>query len=123
MAVQAGTKQGVYMLVRIIRRDGESGPLVGDRQLCVAAVGVVADKTSSIAEVLPSACAVAADAVGPTQPRHPDAIPDREPLRSLAVGEHRPDNLMPGYQWQLRFRQLAVENVQVRAADGAGGHR
>src|SRR5438876_5831208 len=111
------------MLVRIVRRDRKAVPLVGDRQLRIAAVGFVADKASPIAQVLPSACAVAADAVGPAQPRHPDAIPDREALRSLAAGEHGPDYLVPGHEWQLRSGQLAVEDVQVRAADSARGHR
>src|SRR5580704_16658835 len=59
---------------------------VGDRQRREPAVDVAAGEPAVDAEILPPAPAVAAFAVGPCQPRHPDPVADAGP-----VGDSRAD--------------------------------
>jgi hypothetical protein len=71
---------------------------------------VVAREARTVAQVLAFADAVAAFAARPPQPR------DTEPASILG----RADDLVPDDERELRLRQLAVDYVEVRAADAAG---
>src|SRR5439155_4588234 len=90
----------------------EAIALVGDDVFRISAVEVVTGEACSVAEVLAAARAVPARAVRPPEPR------DAE---SPAVVGH-PDDLMAGDERQLGMRQLAVDDVQIGAADPAGLH-
>jgi hypothetical protein len=84
-----------------------------------------------LAEVLVAAPAEAAGLVGLVQPRHADAIAHGERRRArLAARRHHlctcaetddlADDLVPGDDGRAMGRQLALDNVQVGAADAAG---
>ena len=66
------------------RREREAEALVGDRELRVAAVDVVAGELRVRAQVLAPRAAVATLAVGPREPGHADARAGREPLGARA---------------------------------------
>jgi hypothetical protein len=88
------------------------------RELGVPAVDVVARKGRTIAKVFGAAQAVGARPVGRRHPRDADARPQGS-FGTLA-GDDFADDLMPRYERQSMRRQLAVDDVQVRAADAAG---
>src|SRR5206468_6892579 len=106
--------------VRVALGDREAVALVGYRQLRVATVQLVAGEPRFHAEVLAAGAAVPALAVGPTEPRDPHPLTDLEALRRLAPGLDAADDLVPRDEWQLRLGELAVDDVEVRAADPAG---
>ena len=74
IADQPGAEQRRRLLVGIAGRQREAEALVGDRQLGVAAVDVVAGEAGAVAEVLAARAAVAALAAGPAQPGHADPV-------------------------------------------------
>jgi len=111
VADQPGAEERRGLDVRVPLRDREAEARVGDRVLGVAAVEVVAGEARSVAEVLPAAQAVAALAARPAEPRDADA-----PAGRLVDA----DDLVAGHERQLRVGQLAVDDVQVGAADPAG---
>src|ERR1051326_7022145 len=78
--------------------------------LCAAGAG--AGEARPIPEVPAAARAVRAAAAGPAEPRHADA--------AAAVVDA--DDLMSEDERELRVGKLAVSDVEVGAADGAGGN-
>ena len=54
------------------------------------------------------------------QPRHADAIADGEFRDARPKRRHMADDLMAEHERELGLRQLAVEDVQIGAADAAG---
>src|SRR4029453_18240726 len=86
------------------------------------AVDVVPGESPVLAEVLPPGAAVTAGAGGAAQPRHADPLPLRETVRPCAPSDHPADDLVAEDQRELRLAELAIEDVQVRPADGAGRH-
>src|SRR5262249_39616700 len=123
VADQPGAKERRRLEIRIGGRNGKTEALVDGDVLGVAAVEVVPVEAGGVTQVLAAAQAVATAAVGPAEPRHPDAIAAGEALRAGPAGGDAADDLVPGNQRQFRPRQLAVDDVQVGAADGAGVNR
>src|SRR5205085_5878434 len=111
VADQPRAEERRRLLVRVALWDREAEALVGDGVLRVAAVEVVAGEARRVAEVLAPARAVAAGAVRPAEPRDADAAAAR-----LVDA----DDLVADDERQLRMRKLAVDDVQVGAADAAG---
>ena len=122
VADQPGAQQRRRLEVRVALRDREAVALVGDRQLRVAAVELVAGEAGPLAEVLAAGAAVAALAAGPAEPRDPDPLPGLEALRPLPRPLDGADDLVAGDERQLRLGQVAVDDVEVGAADAAGVH-
>ena len=118
VADQPGAEQRRDLLVGMVLGEREAEALVGDGQLGVAAVELVAGEAGAVAEVLAAGAAEAAGAVGPAQPRHADALALRV---ALAVAGDAGDDLVAEHERQLRLGQLAVGDVQVGATDPAGG--
>ena len=123
IADQPRAQQRRRLQVGIALGDRKAVALVGDRVLGVAAVELIAGEAGALAQVLPARAAVAALAVGPPQPRDPDPLPGREALGPLPRRLDRADDLMSDDQGQLRLAQVAVDHVEVGAADAAGVHR
>jgi hypothetical protein len=96
--------------------DREAEALVCHRALGVATVAVVAGEARAVAEVLAARAAVAALAVGPAEPGHAHPRPGREALAATKDPRH---DLVTGHERELRLTQLAVDDVQVRAAHPA----
>ena len=110
VADQPGAEERRRLQVVVGVRDRQAVALVGDHPLRVAAVEVVAREAGRLAEVLAAREAIAAGAVRPAEPR------DAEPAPVLGPA----DDLVPGDEWQLRVWELAVDHVEVGAADTAG---
>ena len=64
--------------------------------------------------------AVAALAAGVSEPGDADATADLEARHAVTFLDHRPDDLVTRPDRNLRLRQIAVDHVQVGAADTAG---
>ena len=116
VADQPGAEERRRLLVGVALRNRHAVALVGDGELRVAAVQVVAGEARAVAEVLASAQAVPALVVGPAEPRDADPVARRE---ALAAEDDASDDLVTDDERELRVRQLAVDDVQVRAADAA----
>src|SRR4051794_9541291 len=97
--------------------DRETITLVGDSQLGIAAVDLVAGEVGVIAQVFLAAAAIRANAAGPAKPRHPDPVANRESVRPLPSPDNDADDLVPWNKRKFRMRQLAVHDVQIGAAD------
>jgi hypothetical protein len=83
VADQPGAEQRRRLDVLIVAEDRETEALVGDGQLGIAAVDVVAGEAAVVTEVLPALPAVAAFAVGPAEPGDADALAELEALRPV----------------------------------------
>ena len=112
VADEPGAEERRGLQVVVLLRDREAVALVGHDPLRVAAVEVVAREAGRLAEVLAAREAVAADAVRPAEPRHAETAPVLCPADDLVAEDER----------ELRVRQLAVDHVEVGAADAAGRH-
>ena len=64
--------------------------------------------------------AVAAYLAGGAEPRDADAITKAEAPDTGTEPDHGADDLVSGHPRQLRQREVAVDDVQVRAAHAAG---
>ena len=113
VADEARAQQRGGLVVREAVRDREAEPLVGHRVLGEAAVDVAAGEARAGAEVLAAAAAVRALAARPSEPRDADT-----PAVRLDAG----DDLVAEDARRMRDVDLAVEEVQVGAADAAGEH-
>jgi hypothetical protein len=99
--------------------DREAAARVGDRELGVPAVELIAGEARLGAEVLAPGRAEAAGAVGPPEPRDPDAVALAHRVHVVAGRLDHADHLVAEHERQLRVGKLAVHDVQVRAADRA----
>ncbi len=99
----------------------EAVALVGRRVPGEATVQGVTGEAGVIAQVLPSHAAKAATAAGPAEPGHPHAIATRNGIHTFTPCHHPADDLVAGDDGQGRGRQLAIHQVEVSAADSAGG--
>src|SRR5215831_2680801 len=111
VADQAGAEQRRELEVGRSLGKREAEALVRHGELGVAAVPVVAGELRVIAEVLEACAAIAAGAVRRPQPRDADA-----PLLTDDVG----DDHVARDERQLRACELAVDDMQVGPANGAG---
>ena len=89
--------------------DGELS--VGHRELGKAAVDVAAREARAVAQVLPAAAAELAVAAGPAQPRYAHA--------AVTAGD-RADDLVAQDERRVAGAQLAVDEMEVGAADATG---
>src|SRR5579863_2022412 len=92
---------------------------VGHGALRVAAIERVAGEAGRIAQILAAALAVAALAARMAGPRHADPVADRKPGDARSQRGHDPDDFVARYQRSLRMSELAVDHMQVGAADAA----
>ena len=114
---RAEQRRRFRIAVALGQREAEA--LVGDHGFGEAAVEVVAGEARLRAQVLPAGQAEPARAASPAEPRHADALPGREPLRSRARRVHDTHDLVAGHDRPAEVGQLAVDDVQVGAAHAA----
>src|SRR5215212_7155790 len=100
---QASAQQGSGLQICETFGDREAEAGVGNGVLGVAAVDLVPRKPGVLAKVLTPGETVAALAIGPTEPRHPDPAPSREVAGLLAGPLHGADYLVARDQGQLRI--------------------
>ena len=89
----------------------------------IAAVARIAGEQRRIAQVLPIGAAIRADPAGMSEPRHPDALAESETGNACADLRHPADDLVPGHERELRVGQLAVDHMEIGAANPAGRDR
>ena len=87
----------------------------------VAAVYCIAGEGRVFTEILLAGPAVFADAAGTVQPRNSDAVADAQKAGLAADRFDNPHDLMARDHGRFTRRQLALDDVQVGAADTAGG--
>jgi hypothetical protein len=121
VADEAGAEQRRCSDVVQSRRQRKAIARIGDRVLGIAAVDRIAGETRALAEILAPGAAIGARAAGEAEPGHADAHPRLQAAHTLAERLNVADDLMPGNQRQLGFRQLAVDDVEIGAADAASG--
>ena len=119
VADQPGAQQRPGLDVGQTGRKRMDEACVGDRVLGVAAVQLVAGEARLRAEILVAATAEAAVAARPAEPRHADPVALAQGVDVGSRALHRGDDLVPEDERELRRRQLAVDDVQVGAADAA----
>jgi hypothetical protein len=124
---QPGAQQGRDMHVVEGSGQRKAVALVGDRLLGEAAVDVVPGESRGVAEVLAPAATVRAVPAGPREPGDSHPVADGRPRRRAsavpgmwALGDDRAHDLVSEDERELGLGQLAVDDVQVGAADPAG---
>ena len=122
MAYEPRAEERCRLDVRIGVREGEAEALVRDRELGEAAVDLVAGEARPVAQVLAAGEAERAYAAGPAEPRYAHAGAHLEPIHPRALPQDDPDNLVTQDQGELGVRELPIEHVKVRPADGARAH-
>src|ERR1700730_17640886 len=120
IAEHSGAKQRRNIDIVIFGRQTKTKSCVGNGELGVTAVDVVAGEAGVVAKILSGRSTINGFAIRPAQPRNPDAVTDRKIFDALASLLDAPDNLMSQNQRQLRVGQLAINNVQIGPANGAG---
>ena len=107
----------------IVEPVGEAQREVGarDRVRRVAAVDVPAGERGVRAQVLAPGPALVAGAVAARQPGHARPIADVPVADAGSDGLDAPDDLVAGDDRPLAHRQIALAQLQVRAADAARG--
>src|SRR5450759_5839397 len=113
---QQGRKR--HVAAELAQREGESR--VGERRGRVAAVAGVAGEPRPIAQVLALHRTIGTHAAGVAEPRNPDPRAELQPPDFGSDRVDPSDDLMPRDYRQVRFGQLAVDHVQVGAANSAG---
>src|SRR5581483_1780381 len=119
VADQPGAEERCRLQVRVALGKGEAEALVGDAELRVAAVELVAREQGAVAQVLAAAAAEGALAARPAEPGHADALALPE---AACRRDDLSDDLVARDERQLRLGELAVHDVQIRAAHAAGAH-
>src|SRR6266571_978085 len=76
----------------------------------------------AVAQILPAGAAIAAIAAGRAEPGHAHALADAEPLRARSPLDHFADDLVARNHGPIEAGQLAVDDVQVGAANAAREH-
>ena len=120
MPDQPGAEQRRRLDIEIFIRQMEDVAMVGERVIGIAAVDMVAGEARRAAEVLAPRPAIVAFPAGPAQPRDADPLALGEALDSFAQCRHDADRLVPRDDGIAHRRQIAVDHMQVGAADPAG---
>ena len=121
-ADQAGAEQRGerHVAAGLAEREGEAR--VGDRRRREAAVAGVAGEQRVIAQIFAVPDAIGADAAGVAEPGNADALAHLQPLDPGADRIDPADDLVARDDRHLRVGQFAIDDMQIGAADAAGGH-
>ena len=122
VADQPGAHQRRCLNIAVSGVDRKAIALVGDGQLGIAAIDLIAGKTRAVAQILTAAAAIVANPAGPAEPRHPDPVADREAVDFRPLLDNRADDLVAEDERQFRVGKLAIDDVQIGAAHRAGVH-
>lgn len=96
--------------------------MVGDREVRISAVDVVAGKARAGAEIFAALVTKAAMATARTEPRYTDAVANFESIRFSADLDYMPDYFMAWHKHRLRMPQFSVDNVKIRSAYATCGN-
>src|SRR3982074_2211310 len=122
IAEKAGAKERREIdIVILIGKIKGISRIRGD-ELGVAAVDRVTGKARVIAKILAIRSTITAFAIGPAEPGNANAIANRKFFDVAAELCDATDNLVPEDQRQFRIRQFAIDDMQIGAANRAGGN-
>jgi hypothetical protein len=96
---------------------------VGYRVRGVAAVAGIAGEHRRIAQVLGAAAAIRANTASCAQPGHADALANGKSAHAQSDCRNAADDLVARHDGQFGVFELAVDHVQIGAADPAGRDR
>ena len=122
VADQPGAEERRGIGIAVAVRDAEAVAVVGEDEVLVAAVEMAAGEARVVAEILLAGMAEAAAAAGAAEPGNADPLADGEAMGAVAHPRHLADDLVPRDHRMAAHRQLAVDEVEVGAADAAGEH-
>ena len=117
---QPGAQQRRRMQVVIALRQRQHIRRVGHGVFGVTTVLLVAGEAGIGAEILAAPATVIAVPAGVREPGDPDAGAECRRLDLRAAGDHGAHDLMTRYDRNLGVGQVAVDQMQVGAADAAG---
>ena len=123
VADQPGAHQRRGLDIAVDRVDRKAIPLIGDRQLGITAIDLVASEARVIAEIFAAAAAKFAHPTGPAEPRHANPIADSKAVNLGAFFSDCTDDLVAENERQFRVRQFAIDNVQIGPTHRTGAHR
>jgi len=86
-----------------------------------AAVARIAGKEREIAEIFVAGKTIRTMAAGTAKPGNADAHAEGQAFHAAANGIDTADNLMAGDDGQFGIGQIAVDDMEIGAADAAGG--
>ncbi len=115
-------QQGRRFDIVVHLREGVGVRLVDDEILGIAAVDVPAGEEGRDAEILAIAPAEPTHAARAREPRHADAVAERETTRAVTQLLDGPDGFVTGHDVAPLRRQVAFGEVQVGAAHAARMH-
>ena len=119
---QSGAEQGSGLGIGIVLGNWKTKSFIRDGKFSVAAVQRIAGEPRAIAKILAPAAAKLASAASPAQPRNPHAVAGFESSNIFAFFDNDTNNFVSGHERKFWIGKFAVHDVQIRAADGAGGH-
>jgi hypothetical protein len=122
IADQARTQQRRRLLVAVLCGNRKAVGRGGDGVLGKASVDLVPGIARLVTEVFPAVGAVPAVAATAAQPRHAHALAGSELRNAIPEAGNFADDLVAGYQRQVGMREIAIEHMQIGAADAAGCH-
>jgi hypothetical protein len=117
-ADNARAQQGCNVGIVQPRRQWDREVGANRRIICVAAVHRITCKCGTVAEILHVVTAEPAIAVYPTHPGDADACSNGQ-IRRCAI-HYFADDLMPGDNARPDWRQVALDDVEIGAADATG---
>ncbi len=120
LADQPGAEQRRQLHVAGLAAQREAVARVGQREVRVAPVDLVAGERGLVAEILAAAGAVATAPAGGPQPGNADALPRLQAVHAGPAALHPAHDLVAGNDGQPHRLELAVDDVQVGPAHAAG---
>ena len=93
---------------------------VGYRELGVAAVDIETGKFCAVAEIFAVRPAINAIAIGPAEPWNANPIASCKSIYAFADLLDAADNLVTKNERKFRIGQLAINDMKIGAANGAG---
>ena len=119
---QSGAQQRRGRDIVAVRRQRKDETRIGHHMRRIAAIAGVAGEQRPVAQVFLIARAIGTDTAGRTEPWHADPDADPQGFDAGSDGVDLPDDLVTGNDRQLWIGQLAVDHMQVGAADAASRH-
>jgi hypothetical protein len=122
VADQPGAEQRRRLQIAVALGQGEAVVRLRLGIFGIAAIGLVAGEGRCVAKVLAAGAAIGTNPASASEPGDADALAGREAGDAVPQLLDRTDDFVSRHDRQLRVGQLAVDDVQVGAADAAGAH-
>ena len=105
--------------VRGVERADDRRLTVGQSVRRIATIARIAGEQRSVAEIFASIAAIGANPTGRSKPGHADPLAAREASDIRPQARDAADDFVSRHDGELKMRQLAVDDMQIGAADPA----